>query len=71
VKAICSVNGCTNVARCRTWCEAHYTRWLRHGDVIAEEPIGSPRSGTRQWMGQYGITRAKPGPFDPVDTEEL
>lgn len=38
--ATCSINGCTlPVARpTRGWCEAHYTRWRRHGDPLAGGP---------------------------------
>lgn len=40
--ATCSINGCTlPVARpTRGWCEAHYTRWRRHGDPLGG---GAPR----------------------------
>lgn len=29
----CAVVGCTKPIKSRGWCNAHYTRWLRHGDV--------------------------------------
>lgn len=28
----CLIEGCTNPARRRGWCGAHYQRWLKHGD---------------------------------------
>jgi len=29
----CAVEGCTQPARSRSWCEAHYTRWRRTGST--------------------------------------
>lgn len=29
----CSVDGCDRQCRVRGWCQTHYTRWLRNGDV--------------------------------------
>jgi len=34
----CSINGCTNDARTRGWCNAHYNRQLRNGEI---EPLPS------------------------------
>lgn len=28
----CSIEGCSNRAVKRTWCQTHYTRWHRHGN---------------------------------------
>lgn len=36
----CSISGCNRPARARGWCMAHYDRWRRHGDVLADVPIG-------------------------------
>ena len=36
----CSVAGCERQAVTRGWCHAHYQRWARTGDVLAERPIG-------------------------------
>lgn len=32
---ICLVDGCARLPRTRGWCDAHYKRWLRHGDPTA------------------------------------
>lgn len=29
---LCSLEGCTRIARARGWCTTHYTRWWKHGD---------------------------------------
>lgn len=33
--SICSIPDCGNAAVKRGWCNAHYRRWLRHGDPMA------------------------------------
>lgn len=33
---LCTVDGCGKAARARGWCNAHYRRWLRCGDPLAE-----------------------------------
>lgn len=42
----CSVEGCERAAKKREWCNAHYRRWLRHGDPAAgrRAPVGGPCS---------------------------
>ena len=42
-KSTCSVPGCNRTRRKREWCEAHYTRWMKHGDVMADIPIRARR----------------------------
>lgn len=32
-KGTCSVDGCEGKVQCRGWCEGHYRRWLKHGEV--------------------------------------
>ena len=40
----CSIEGCDQEpCNGRGWCQAHYTRWHRHGDPLAGGP--SPRTG--------------------------
>jgi hypothetical protein len=29
---VCSIERCTHKAAKRSWCQTHYTRWLRHGN---------------------------------------
>ena len=36
----CAVPHCPNPSATRGWCAGHYTRWLRTGDVRADEPLG-------------------------------
>lgn len=41
----CAVDGCERPAERRQWCNAHYRRWLRHGNPVAgrvAEQTGSP-----------------------------
>ena len=40
---LCAVNDCPKTIFARGWCQAHYTRWKRHGDPLAGR---APRSGT-------------------------
>lgn len=35
----CKVETCERKARARGWCDAHYARWMTHGDVQADVPI--------------------------------
>lgn len=30
----CTIAGCDRPVSSRTWCQAHYTRWRRHGDPL-------------------------------------
>lgn len=50
-KEPCSVAACELPAYARSWCQPHYSRWRKTGDVRAEVPIGSrrPRTG-RCWV---------------------
>lgn len=36
----CSVEGCERPVRARGWCPSHHARWLRHGDLMVDVPIG-------------------------------
>lgn len=49
----CSVPDCRNKAEKRTWCNSHYRRWLKTGDVRAEEPLRTtgPYDGDRPCNG--------------------
>lgn len=35
----CSIKGCGRSAHARGFCEPHYQRWLKQGDVMESEPI--------------------------------
>lgn len=43
----CSVAGCDRDVVARGWCSAHYFRWRKHGDVLADRPVGQRRSRSR------------------------
>lgn len=34
----CTVKGCAQPSRARTWCIKHYERWRRNGDPITVKP---------------------------------
>lgn len=36
----CSVVGCARPQHARGWCQGHYLRWYKTGDVQADRPIG-------------------------------
>jgi hypothetical protein len=38
-KRICSIEGCSKSVRGKGWCQAHYMRWWKYGDVRASDPI--------------------------------
>ena len=47
---ICKVEYCNNKASCRGWCNAHYSRWYRHGD-----PLGGTRFNYgKGWVNDSG-----------------
>lgn len=37
---------CRNAAEKRGWCSAHWNRWRRHGDVLADTPLRPTRGRT-------------------------
>ena len=39
----CSVEGCDKPIQKRNWCNAHYKRWLRHGNPTAGERLRRPK----------------------------
>ncbi len=40
---ICSVEGCTQTVKTRSWCKKHYSRWLRYGAIdVVNKPGPSP-----------------------------
>lgn len=39
-QGICSIDGCENPSRARTWCNKHYLIWQNHGDPLwVREPM--------------------------------
>lgn len=42
----CTVTGCMNASWSRGWCNAHYLRWQKYGDVRADVPVSVKTSGT-------------------------
>lgn len=46
---LCSVDGCGKLVIARGWCNAHWTRWRRHGDPLAGGPFyGRPATYLRE-----------------------
>jgi hypothetical protein len=41
----CNVDNCERQAVTRGWCHAHYQRWARVGDVMADRPLGRRVNG--------------------------
>lgn len=37
----CSIEGCGRPVHKRGWCNGHYARWRRHGDVMAGVPLAA------------------------------
>jgi hypothetical protein len=50
--ATCSIQGCTAPAVARTWCQMHYTRYLRNGDPgITKSPTRRHGTANNMWAG--------------------
>lgn len=49
-KGTCSVEGCERVVHARGWCNVHYKRWMRHGEV---GPIGLLRGKPKGYSSRY------------------
>lgn len=47
----CSIDGCSNVAAKRTWCEKHYQRWKAHGHPLT---LVRPTYGSRRRVRSDG-----------------
>lgn len=43
-RASCKVDGCRGVARCKGYCNAHYSRLRRHGSAVAQGAIKPRRT---------------------------
>jgi hypothetical protein len=46
-KGTCSIPGCNRFSHLRGWCQAHYCRWLRHGDPLAGR---TPNGALLAWL---------------------
>jgi len=47
----CKVEGCLSHSRARGFCEAHYSRWYRHGDPRGGRP--TKKGEPMQWMKEH------------------
>lgn len=45
-KRLCSVESCSAPVQARGWCPAHYERWLRHGDPLADVELAERQRRT-------------------------
>ena len=54
---VCSISGCTRPRSSRGWCNTHYERWRRNGDLIVRT-TDAP-DGTRRIIKQNGYFRIK------------
>lgn len=55
-KSLCAVEACGKaVYRDKKFCQGHWRRWQRHGDVKADVPLGQwkPKAPAREWMEQH------------------
>lgn len=39
---LCSIPNCNKPHLARGWCQAHYRRWQRHGDLMEDKPLETP-----------------------------
>lgn len=62
----CSVATCDRLAYGRGWCQAHYQRWRKTGDVQADKPIGPYIFGPKAKWDVY-IDRNGPVPANRPD----
>lgn len=64
-KPDCTVDGCGKPQTCRGWCDTHYSRWKRTGDVRADKPPKprTPKSEQDQWLNETAATRS---PLNPA-----
>ena len=56
---MCTVEHCGRKHYSRGWCQAHYKRWRRYGDVLEDVPIGRPPAGPCRASGCELAAEAK------------
>ena len=44
MNGVCSIETCSRPVHARTWCNAHYYRWRKHGDPLGGEPERTPKA---------------------------
>lgn len=67
----CSIEGCSGRRYSRGWCQMHYERWYRHGDVNYQPPTAEQRFWTKVakgtddecWLWQGALTTTGYGSF--------
>lgn len=54
----CAVEGCDKPVNAKGWCQGHYRRWNKYGDVFADQPLQMGRRAKRldgePWAGSEG-----------------
>lgn len=53
VKSICKIEGCGKPVDARGWCNGHYARWQRLGDVRADIPLREKGKDPWGWLRAY------------------
>lgn len=51
----CSVEGCTDWAKVRGWCDKHYDRWTRHGSPLYAPMTGPEMIAEIEWLLEGGV----------------
>lgn len=49
IALLCSINGCQRPVYARTWCNTHYVRWQKYGDVAVDLRAERRGEATRFW----------------------
>ena len=61
--ATCSIPSCDNLHYARGWCDPHYRRWRKSGDVAPDEPLWTPYAPAAERFRK----RVVEGPVPEVD----
>lgn len=57
----CSVEGCERTQYARGWCRGHHSRWAKHGDVQADQPLGVPRGLSQEGRFWWLVDKSQDG----------